>query len=559
MFFLNFVRNLFVLLLSPLIAMWRTMKRPSPGYVRLRVHPQLVEVRRHLPFFYRWLPWSSTTPATELTTVRHLFELVATEKATDGVILVVPRLRCGWATCQSLVDAMKALRARNKRVVVQFEHSVGQKELFVSCYADRVFMPTRASIDIRGLSVRTTYFKQLLDKTGVRIQVFARKEYKTAAEPFSREEMSDAQRRQTQALLDEHQETLCQALIGKLQRDRQQVNALFDRVSVRADEAVELGLIDATGYEDEIARLLEIDEESIDGASSFLRYHDFRWIKPVRRPKCFAVVNVRGTIGDGRGSGARRAAINAALKRARKDKRVTGVILHVDSPGGSADASDLIHREVVRIKEEKPIVACFGDVAASGGYYIAAPAHSIVAQPLTTTGSIGVVSIRPSAGALFERMGLRSDSVQTSKFADIDSIWHPLDENETRIVDQEIDGYYDAFVSLVAEGRGRTLNDVEPLARGRVWSGEAAFRNGLLDRLGGFEMAKKELGRHLGLEESIALKMPVEVYVPAARGDDPFGMGPFGESAFFAIFPWISTMNATRKILYQGIDLPDIG
>jgi protease-4 len=194
--------------------------------------------------------------------------------------------------------------------------------------------------------------------------------------------------------------------------------------------------------------------------------------------------------------------------------------LWVDSPGGSAEASDLIHREVVRVKEKKPVVAYFGEVAASGGYYVAAHANAIVAQPLGLTGSIGVVSARLLASTLLDRIGVRTEVLRTGPHADFHSPHRPLSDAERAILDRELDAFYEAFVALVADGRGRPVEEIEPLARGRVWLAADAHQRGLVDELGGMEVAIERLKRSIDLPER-ALTRIRPMVVASYRLDAP--------------------------------------
>lgn len=188
----------------------------------------------------------------------------------------------------------------------------------------------------------------------------------------------------------------------------------------------------------------------------------------------------------------------ASLRAARQNPRVQGVILHIDSPGGSALASDRIHHEVTRLAEVKPVVACLSNVAASGGYYVAAAAHAIVAQPQTITGSIGVVSARFALGPLLERLGVSTDVVKRGARADLFSPSRKLDAGERAVVERELDAIYAAFLRVVARGRRRPVEEIEPLAQGRVYTGAEAQARGLVDMLGGFERALHELRQMIG-------------------------------------------------------------
>jgi protease IV len=258
------------------------------------------------------------------------------------------------------------------------------------------------------------------------------------------------------------------------------------------------GLIDGSCYEDELHAQLGTADTPPAAAERYLAYRQARLWRPLRARPGLAVVPVHGTIVHatavpGGGRVATLGGLTAALRAAARDSRVLGVLLYVDSPGGSALASDLIHRELVRLRTKKPVVAFMGDVAASGGYYVAAPCQRIVAQAMTLTGSIGVVSARVLGGALAQRIGVRPQVVRSAPHADLHSPFRALDPEERALAAAEIDEIYAGFVGVVAQGRGRTVEEVEQLAGGRVWGGADALRAGLVDELGGFEAALRAL------------------------------------------------------------------
>ncbi len=269
-----------------------------------------------------------------------------------------------------------------------------------------------------------------------------------------------------------------------------------------ATRAVEEGLIDGTCYEDELPVSLKAERVTtpVVRAPRYYAWHRERLFKKLAPVRFIAVVPIHGPISGGgpatRG-GRKLASTITTLRAARRNPMVAGVVLHVDSPGGSALASDLIHREVERLKERKPVVACFGDVAASGGYYVAAGADAVVAQPLTITGSIGVVSARLVTEPLMAKFGVKIDTVRMAPHADMFQRPGKLAAVEDAIVDREIDSFYKTFVGIVARGRGRQVDEIEPLARGRVWSGKDAAERGLVDRLGGLDTALEEVRQRL--------------------------------------------------------------
>lgn len=454
----------------------------------------MVEARPPLPWIRRILDAQALARTTSLAKVRRLADYAISDRRLDGVVFVLPPLNAGWSVCVGLRDQIERLKRHGKATAVMLPRGGSHRELFVASAADRVFMAPRATVSLLGLSATARYVKPLLGKAGIEVEPFARKEYKTAAERVGREAMSDEQREQLQAVIDGYTESLVGALAQKCGTSVDEARALFETGVFRAEAATEVGLVDAVAYEDELCELLGCDKKRpMTEAASYLAYKERRLFVPVRRRPYIAVVSVRGAISESGSPGGRRASVVGALRRARRDRRAMGVLLWVDSPGGSAEASDLIHREVVRVREKKPVVAYFGEVAASGGYYVATHADAIVAQPLTITGSIGVVSARLLAKDLFDRVGIRTEVLRTGPHADMYSPHRALTDPERALLNRELDAFYESFVGLVAEGRARTFEEIEPLARGRVWLAREAHRLGLVDILGGMDAALDEL------------------------------------------------------------------
>jgi len=366
----------------------------------------------------------------------------------------------------------------------------GHKELYVASAAERIYLAPRATITLLGLSASSHYVKPLLDRVGVEVEPFARKEFKTAAERVTRDSMSEPQREQLQAVVDGYTENVLAALAERTGTTPEQARKLFETGVFRGEDAIAARLVDKLAYEDELEELLGCDKQHpLMEANRYFAFKERRLFRPLRRPPYIAVVAIKGAISESGAPTGRRASIVGALRRARRDRRALGVLLWVDSPGGSAEASDLIHREVVRVKEKKPVVAYFGEVAASGGYYVATHVDSIVAQPLSITGSIGVVSARLLARELLDKVGIRTEVLRTGPHADLFSPHRALTDDERALLNRELDAFYDSFVGLVAEGRGRSIEEIEPLARGRVWLAAEAHRLGLVDELGGMDSA----------------------------------------------------------------------
>ena len=283
------------------------------------------------------------------------------------------------------------------------------------------------------------------------------------------------------------------------------------------------GLVDGAAYEDDLPALLG---DGKGGDATTLSAHVYMGmgratrIAPIGRPKVIGVIPVHGAIamsGPIPFGGATSDKLIAAIRAARKNKRVRGVVLHVDSPGGSALASDLVHHELVQLAAEKPLVACFANVAASGGYYVAAAAHEIIAEPTTITGSIGVVATRFVVGPLLARLGVVTETVKRGARADMMDPSRALTPDERAALTSEIAGMYRAFVDKVAVGRKLSTDDVEKIAEGRVWTGVAALSHGLVDALGGFDLALTRVRARVGGEGAELLR-PVIVRGPREPG-----------------------------------------
>jgi len=490
--------NLLRLLTAPFYFLAKAAARPRSRWVHVRMRPRVVEIARPVPWFMEYVPGFNESLPTSLTVIRELVDQVVDDDRMQGVVFDIPPLMTGWATCRSLRDLILKLKEHDKKVVVYLSQGGGNRELYVASAADRIVASPVSQLAPLGLGASMTFFKGLLDKAGVEVEVHRRAEYKTAAEPATRDSMSPEQREQTEALLDTIDGELRAGLLSRPGVDEAKLDSFFEAALVGARSAVDLGLVDAVCYEDELPTWLS-DDRSVTPVVRAPRYYGYKRMRLFGRTlpeKFVAVVPVHGNIPSGRPGTrghAKLVSTVSTLRAARKNPFVAGVVLHVDSPGGSALTSDLIHREVERLKELKPVVACFGNVAASGGYYVAACADAVVAQPTTITGSIGVVSARLVTEPLMERFGVSVDTIRKAPHADLLGRPGRLEEDEAAILEREIDAFYEAFVDVVAKGRGRDADEVEPLARGRVWSGQDAKERGLVDRLGGLDAAIEEV------------------------------------------------------------------
>ncbi len=556
---LRSIRNLLCVPLLPVWAIARWLSRPKGRWIVVRLKPRLVEARQPLPWLRRLLDAGSLRRTSSLAAVRRLADYAIRDSRIDGVAFVLPPLQAGWSVCVGLRGQILRLRDEGKATAVLLPRGGGHRELYVASAAERIYVAPQATITLLGLSAESHYIKPLLDRVGVEVEPFARKEYKTAAERLSRDSMSEQQREQLQALIDGHTAALLDALSQRIGTTPDQTRALFEVGVFRGQHAIDAHLADALAYEDELSDRLGVDKKKIIEADRYLGFKEAKLFRPLRRRPYIAVVAIKGAISESGAPSGRRASIVAALRHARRARRALGLLLWVDSPGGSAEASDLIHREVVRVKEKKPVVAYFGEVAASGGYYVAAHANAIVAQPLGITGSIGVVSARLMASQLLDRVGIRTEVLRTGPHADLFSPHRPLTDAERALMNRELDAFYDSFVALVADGRGRPVEDIEPLARGRVWLAADAHRHGLVDELGGMDTALDRLKASIDAPPRLRERLrPMVVASYRLEPPPPAAQLRLDGSVFEGLRDLALLLSEGPAVLYHAISIPRI-
>ena len=567
-FVLRSIRNLLCAPFLPIWAIAHWLSRPRGPWVVVRLKPRLVEARQPVPWLRRVLDAGSLRRTSSLAAVRRLADYAIRDSRIEGVAFVLPPVQAGWSVCAGLREQILRLRDEGKGTTVLLPRGGGHRELYVASSAERIYLAPQATITLLGLSAQSHYVKPFLDRVGVEVEPFARKEYKTAAERLTRDSMSEPQREQLQALIDGHTAALLEALSQRIGTTPDETRTLFETGVFRGRDAIDARLVDALAYEDELPDKLGLGEKknrkrskkhNLIEADRYLGFKEAKLFRRLRRPPYIAVVAIKGAISESGAPTGRRASIVAALRHARGDRRALGVLLWVDSPGGSAEASDLIHREVVRVKEKKPVVAYFGEVAASGGYYVAAHANAIVAQPLGLTGSIGVVSARLLASRLLDRVGIRTEVLRTGPHADVFSPHRPLTDDERALMNRELDAFYDSFVALVADGRGRPVGDIEPLARGRVWLAADAHRHGLVDELGGMDAALERLKGIIDAPTRLRERLRPMV-VASYRLDPPPPAAHLGldGSVFESLRDLALLLSEGPAVLYHVISIPKI-
>ncbi len=440
-----------------------------------------------------------------------------------GIYLDLLDLPSGLATINEVRNAIISFKESGKFVYVYGE-VLSQKAYYLATTADKIFLNPEGMLEFKGFNSEIVFIKGLLQKLEIDPQIIRHGKYKSAVEPLILDKMSEANREQTTAFI----QSLWDETIKNISADRnisvEELNDIANNLDAfRAESALEFNLIDSVIFFDEFLNMLAneigVDVIKSDNLLSIGAYDNVKSKtsgKKRSRDKV-AVVYASGSISQGEGSentiGSDK--IARTLRQVRLDKSVKAVVLRVNSPGGDGLASDIILREANLIKAEKPIVVSMGNLAASGGYYIACGADRIVANANTITGSIGVFGIIPNFQQFFNnKLGITFDNVKTNDNADFITTTGPLSEFQYQLIEQEVEKFYSTFINHVAEGRNMTVEEVDAVGQGRVWSGTDALQLGLVDELGDLNRAIEIAVELAGLEDYRIIEKPEQ--------EDPF-------------------------------------
>lgn len=431
------------------------------------------------------------------TEVLNAIENAKTDDKIKGITLVNNQSGLGLAQSKELRDKLEDFK-KSKKFVMAYANIFSQKEYYISSVADQVYLNPAGEVDFKGLGTELLFFKNFQDQTGLKMEIIRHGKFKSAVEPFLAQEISPENREQVTVLL----QSVWQTIVSDIAKNRNisiaQLNTIADGLLARTPQmALQQKLVDKVAYEDEFTDMLEAklnvakDEEM--ETISITDYIKNTAVKSEDYTKddIVAVIYAQGEIKGGEGDVdyIGEGSINRSLKQAREDEDVKAIVLRVDSPGGSALVSELIWREIELTKKVKPVVVSMGNLAASGGYYIACNANTIFAEPTTITGSIGVFGMLPNAHGFATKYGVNAEQVQTHKNAIGYSVFEPISEEYKTFALEGVDQIYKTFVNRVAVGRKMTFEQVDAIAQGRVWTGSDAIKNGLVDKLGNLDAA----------------------------------------------------------------------
>lgn len=451
-----------------------------------------------------------------LNNIINAIDRAASDPKIKGISLESNMVMAGSASLKSIRDALERFRSSGK-FVYAYGDLMLQKDYYLASVSDSVFLNPAGELDFRGLSSEVLFLKGLQDKSGVHMEVIRHGKYKSAVEPYLSDTMSEENRLQITELL----ESIWSVYRADISRNRNIAGPVLDEyantLAARSPrKALENGFVDQLWYRDQYETFLkertgtpsDKDLHRI-GVEAYAEHLGFESIGADKDR--IAVVYAQGEIGYGKGDDRfiGQGIMSEALREAREDDRVKAVVLRINSPGGVALTSDLIWREIEITKSVKPVIVSMGDLAASGGYYMAMAGDYIFAEPSTITGSIGVFATIPNLSDLANRWGINAEQVNTHRYATPYSLFEPATEDFRTVAKEQIEEFYQDFISKVAQARGKSVAEIDSVAQGRVWTGNQALANGLVDEIGGLDQALEYAAKKAGLTDYKVRNYPV--------------------------------------------------
>jgi protease-4 len=489
--------------------------------LKLNFDKPITEITHSNPLAELNLPIGNQQETIGLVDIKHAIITAKTDKNIKGIYLHLSSLRAGFASLQEIRNALVEFKKSGK-FIYAYGESFSEGAYYLASVANKIFLAPEGLLEFNGIGTQVFYFKNLFEKLEIKPEVFKVGDYKSAVEPFLLDKMSDHNRNQLDTLLSGVYTTMLEDIAASRKIPLTNLKLISDSMFVHnAHDAVKYKLVSNLGYYDEVESELK-QKLGIHGTNHKVQFVSLAsYAKAIKQDhededQKIAVIVSAGEIRQGKSNNEIIGATDvcAQLKKARLDPKIKAIVLRINSPGGSALASDLMWREIVITRKVKPVIASMSDMAASGGYYMAMACDRIVAQPTTITGSIGVFGlIFNIKNALSNKLGITVDGYNTGKFSDVGSATREMTDYERRIIQSEVEFTYEEFLRKAAEGRRVNKEQIRKVAGGRVWTGVQAKALGLVDELGGLQVAidvaatKAKLGKEYHV-----------VYIPEAKG-----------------------------------------
>ena len=465
------------------------------------------------------------SPVSGLNEILKNLDKAASDPKIKGVLIDNGIMPSGWATMEEIRNGLRKFKESGKFVIAYSDYSLEQQSYYLSTAADRIFINPASTINFKGLTGEVMFYKKALEKIGMEVQVIRHGKFKGAVEPFILDKLSDENKEQIKDYVGSIWNHVVKMTAESRGLTESRINELADNLTGTVPtEALDAGLIDGLIYRDELNDTIKIlsglttdDKINFVSMSKYTKVPDPKKVLTVKSR--ISVIYASGSIVMGKGNVSNIGGDNYSeiIRKERLDSTVKAIVLRVNSPGGSANASDIIWRELELAAKVKPVVISMGNYAASGGYYIACPGTKIYANPTTISGSIGVFGLLPNAGKLLEqKIGINIETVKTNENSDFPSIYRPMSAYEKEVVQKSIEKTYSDFVSKVASGRDMKFESVDSIGQGRIWSGTSSLKLGLVDEIGGLNDAIKEAAKLAKTETYSIRELPM--------AEDPYMM-----------------------------------
>lgn len=517
-FFLTSILLFFFMIgmISSLVSTEEMLTVEPNTVIKISFDRPIVERSTHNPF--EEIDWTSMSRK-NIYGLNEILDNLAKAKEDDniaGIYLELSEIDAGISTIKEIRQALEDFKKSGKFIIAYSDY-LTQKAYYLASVADRVFLNPQGSIEWQGLRSEIMFFRGTLEKLGVEPIVIRHGKYKSAVEPFTNDRMSTENRQQLQQLVEGIWQNILNDITATRKISKNTLQFIANQLlAYNPDSCYRLGLIDSLAYQDDMKKILSTQVACKENELKIVDYNKYTKVpknyggKGLAKNKV-AIIYAHGDVIMGKGDEGTVSAerISKAIREAREDSLIKAIVLRVNSPGGSALASEIIWREVKLTTPVKPVVASLGDVAASGGYYIVCAANAIVAQPTTITGSIGVFGILFNAKDLLnKKLGITTDVVKTNDYADFPSYSRPMSTIEKKRLEMEIDRIYNTFVRHVAEGRKMTTDQADSYGQGRVWNGIDALAIGLVDTLGNINDAIKLASKLAKIDDYRVVGMP---------------------------------------------------
>lgn len=482
--------------------------------LQLDMDVSVIEIEKENPLSGLSLFGASSPKPIGLAQLRQTIEHAQTDPKIKGIYLNVSYPMTGYSVIEEIRQALIDFRKSGKWVVA-YSEAMSEQAYYLASAADKVYLNPGGELEFNGLAIEISFFKRLFDKLEIKPEVFRVGEFKSAVEPFLFEKMSDANRLQLTELIASINDQVLTRISESRNIPKPDLKEMSDKMLVRnAGLAQQYGLVDSLLYDDQV-------QDELRGRIGLAHDKNVEFIKYNKYKRSFstykksenevAVLIAEGTILPGKAGGTQSVVASESfteeLRKIRKNDKIKAVVIRINSPGGSSLASDVMWREIVLTAKEKPVIASMSDYAASGGYYLAMACDTIVAQPHTITGSIGVFSVLYDAsGFLGNKIGITSEELKTGEIGELITLTRPLTDAEKAIWQKRTDEVYETFTSKAAEGRKMSVENIKKVASGRVWSGEQAKERGLVDVLGSFEDAVNIAAGAAGVKDDFKVR-----------------------------------------------------